>query len=457
MKIIIVGDGKVGNSLANEFSHEGQDVVVIDMDADKVDDVINDYDVLGLCDNGATYDAQMKAGADKADLLIAVTQNDEVNILCCLLAKKIGTKNTIARVRKPEYFKQLDIMQNGFGIDMLVNPEFEAANEICRILKFPSAIKLETFAQGKVDMAEIAIGEGNKLIGYPISAIHDKYSTQVLVCAVRRGDNITIPNGSFVLQKGDRISVTGKRSEISEFLKRLGIYRNRTSRIMIAGGGKVGYYLAKQLSESSRNTPHGRVYVKVIEKDEARSKMLSEALPKAEVVLGDATDQNTLEEQGLMQQDAFVALMGRDEENAIISMYAASKHVNKVVTKANRMSAEVLESIGLESVISAKTIATSLIARYVRALKNSEGTQVRTLYRIVNGKAEALEFEVPEDFDYINVKFSELKLKRSLMIGCIIRSSRIIFPRGSDSLQAGDTVVVVTSLEGLGSLNDIIA
>lgn len=449
MNIIIVGNGKVGLSLTKQLASEGHDVVVIDKNPRVVEETINDFDVMGICGNGACYDIQKQAGVDKADLLIAVTQTDELNMLCCLLAKKMGCRHSIARVRTPEYSKQLDFMRTGFGISMLVNPEFEAANEIARILRFPSAIKLEPFANGRVELAEIGIGEGNGLIGKPIHIIHEKYRVRVLVCAVKRGDEAIIPNGDFIIKQGDRINVTASRPELVNFMKHLGLYRSRTKRVMIAGGGKVGYYLGRQLMESGHD-------IKILEKNDVRALELSEALPQAEIICGDATDRELLEEQGLAVQDAFVALMGRDEENAIISMYAAAKQVSKVVTKASRISTDVLSSIGLDSVISAKELATDRILSYVRALHNSEGTGVRTLYRIVDGKAEALEFGVPNDFAYIGVTFRELRLKKNLMIACIIRGSKVIFPRGDDCMEAGDTIIVVTSIERLRTLADIV-
>ena len=449
MNIIIVGNGKVGVSLTRQLAKEGHDIIVIDKNPKVIEETVNDFDVMGIVGNGASYDIQKQAGVEKADLLIAVTQTDELNMLCCLLAKKMGCRHSIARVRTPEYSKQLDFMRAGFGISMLVNPEFEAANEIARILRFPSAIKLEPFAGGRVELAEIAIAEGNELIGKPIHIIHEKYRVRVLVCAVKRGDEAIIPNGDFIIKKGDRINVTASRPELVSFMKSLRLYRSRTTRVMIAGGGKVGFYLARQLTDSGHT-------VKILEKDAARALELSEALPQAEILCGDATDRELLEEQGLAVQDAFVALMGRDEENAIISMYAAAQKVSKVVTKANRMSTDVLSSIGLESVISAKELATDRILSYVRALHNSEGTGVRTLYRIVDGKAEALEFVVPNDFAYNGVTFRDLRLRKNLIIACIIRHNKVIFPRGNDCMEPGDTIVVVTSVENLRTLADIV-
>ena len=434
MNIIIVGSGKVGRALTRQLARENHNVVVIDRDPQVVEDLINAFDVNGICGNGACYDIQKQAGVDKADLLISVTQTDELNILCCMLAKKMGCRHSIARVRTPEYSKQLDFMRTGFGISMLVNPEYLAANEISRILRFPSAIKLEPFANGRVELAEIGISEGNDLIGKPVHIIHEKYRVSVLVCAVKRGDEAIIPNGDFIIKQGDRISVTASRPELVSFMKKLGLYRTRTKRVMIAGGGNVGYYLARQLSESGHT-------VRVLEKKEIRALELGDILPGSDIICGDATDRELLNEQGLANQDAFVALMGRDEENAIISMYARSQNVGKVVTKAS---------------ISAQELATDRILSYVRALHNSEGTGVRTLYRIVDGKAEALEFSVPNDFEYIGVTFRELKLIDNLVIACIIRRNKIIFPRGGDCLEAGDTVIVVTSIESLRTLADIV-
>lgn len=449
MNIIIVGNGKVGRSLTKQLAGEGHNVVVIDRNPKVVEDVINDFDVMGICGNGASCDIQRQGGVAKADLLISVTQTDELNMLCCLLAKQMGCRHSIARVRTPEYTKQLEFMQKHFGISMLVNPEWEAADEISRILRFPSAIKLEPFADGHVELAEIGIGGDNELIGKPVHIIHEKYRVRVLVCAVRRGDEAIIPNGDFVIKKGDRIYVTASRPELVSFMRALGLYRSRTRRVMIAGGGKVGYYLAKQIQDV------GGCKVKIMEKDEARAIELSEALPKVEVICGDATENELMDEQGIDRQDAFVALMGRDEENAIISMYAMSKNVGKVVTKASRMSTNVLSSIGLDSVISAKELATDRILRYVRALHNSEGTAVRTLYRIVDGKAEALEFCVPKDFEHTGITFRDLKIKKNVIIACIIRKNKVIFPGGNDSMEVGDTVIVVSSIERLRTLDDI--
>jgi K+ transport systems, NAD-binding component len=449
MNIIIVGSGKVGRALTRQLARENHDVVVIDRDPQVIEDLINAFDVNGICGNGACYDIQKQAGVEKADLLISVTQTDELNILCCMLAKKMGCHHSIARVRTPEYSKQLDFMRTGFGISMLVNPEYLAANEIARILRFPSAIKLEPFANGRVELADIIISEGNDLIGKPVHIIHEKYRVSVLVCAVKRGDQAIIPNGDFIIKQGDRISVTASRPELVNFMKKLGLYRTRTNRVMIAGGGNVGYYLAKQLTDSGHT-------VKVIEKKEVRALELGDILPGSEIINGDATEREILNEQGLAHQDAFVALMGRDEENAIISMYAKSQHIGKVVTKASRISTDVLSSIGLDSVVSAQELATDRILSYVRALHNSEGTGVRTLYRIVDGKAEALEFGVPNDFAYNGVVFRDLRLKKNLIIACIIRRNKVIFPRGGDCLEAGDTVIVVTSIESLRTLADIV-
>ena len=449
MNIIIVGSGKVGRALTRQLARENHDVVVIDRDPQVIEDLINAFDVNGICGNGACYDIQKQAGVEKADLLISVTQTDELNILCCMLAKKMGCHHSIARVRTPEYSKQLDFMRTGFGISMLVNPEYLAANEIARILRFPSAIKLEPFANGRVELADIIISEGNDLIGKPVHIIHEKYRVSVLVCAVKRGDQAIIPNGDFIIKQGDRISVTASRPELVNFMKKLGLYRTRTNRVMIAGGGNVGYYLAKQLTDSGHT-------VKVIEKKEVRALELGDILPGSEIINGDATEREILNEQGLAHQDAFVALMGRDEENAIISMYAKSQHIGKVVTKASRISTDVLSSIGLDSVVSAQELATDRILSYVRALHNSEGTGVRTLYRIVDGKAEALEFGVPNDFAYNGVVFRDLRLKKNLIIACIIRRNKVISPRGGDCLEAGDTVIVVTSIESLRTLADIV-
>ena len=448
MNIVIVGLGKIGTTLTKYLAEGNHDVTVIDSNAKVVEAVVDEADVMGISGTGASYDVLMEAGANKAKLFIAMTGSDEMNILSCLIAKKMGAEHTIARVRNPEYSKQLTFMRDELGINMLVNPEYETAYEIARILHFPSALKIESFAKGRVELAEIKIKEGNPLIGEPISIVHSKFQVRVLICAVQRGEEVVIPRGDFVVQEGDKIHITASRTELANFMKKLGIYKQRMKKVMVVGGGKIGYYLTKQLLEAGHD-------VKLIEKDEKRCAHLSENLPKAEVIYGDGADQEVLLEEGLEQADALVSLTGIDEENIIISMFANIKKVAKVVTKINRVSVDMLNSVGLESVISPKQVSANGVVRYVRALESSGTGSMLTLYRLVDGAVEAAEFEVVEGLDCIGIPFKDIRLKKNLLIGSIIRNNKVIFPGGNDMLLPGDRVVIVTT-QNLQELDDIL-
>lgn len=449
MNIVIVGDGKVGAALTEHLSMEGHDVVVIDNDPKVVEEMVNQYDVMGICGNGASYSVQMEAGVDKSRLFIAATSSDELNILCCLVAKKIGAHHTIARVRNPEYAQQLLFFKEELGLSLVVNPEFAAANEIARVLRFPTALNMESFAGDRVDLAEIDLKADNPLSNMRVSEIARRFKSRVLICAVQRGEQVYIPNGNFSLQAGDRIHITSKRSDMIAFMKELGIYRHRTKNVLIAGGGKMGYYLAKQLSETGHK-------VKVIEIDAHRAEILAELLPHATVICGDGSDRAVLLEQGLDNQDAFVSLTTIDEENIITTMYASSIGVGKTVAKVNRVSYDILQSIGIETAVSSKTIAANQIIGYVRALENSGSSSVQTLYKLVNDRVEALEFRIAsENAFYIGSTLKELQLKDDVMIGCIIRKGKIIYPCGDDTIENGDNVIVITAQHGFKNFEEI--
>ena len=449
MNIVIVGDGKVGAALTEHLSVEGHDVVVIDKDPKVVEEMVNQYDVMGLCGNGASYSVQKEAGVDKARLFIAATSSDELNILCCLVAKKIGAHHTIARVRNPEYAQQLHFFKEELGLSLVVNPEFAAANEIARVLRFPTALNMESFAGDRVDLAEIDLKADNPLSGMCVFEIAKRFKSRVLICAVQRGEKVYIPNGNFCLQAGDRIHITSKRNDMIAFMKELGIYRHRTKNVLISGGGKMGYYLAKQLSETGHQ-------VKVIEIDEQRATVLAELLPHATVICGDGSDRAVLFEQGLDNQDAFVSLTTIDEENIITTMYASSIGVGKTVAKVNRVSYDILQSIGIETAVSSKAIAANQIIGYVRALENSGSSSVQTLYKLVNDRVEALEFRIAsENAFYIGSALKELQLKADVMIGCILRKGKIIYPCGDDTIENGDNVIVITAQSGFKNFEEI--
>ena len=449
MYIIIVGLGKLGSTLTKQLSTEGHDIVVVDPDNSVVSSTVDAYDVMGICGNGATYEVLKEAGAAKAKLIIAATGSDELNILCCLFAKHMGTENTIARVRNPDYAGQSQFLRNDLGISMTVNPEYETANEISRIIRFPSAANLDSFAGGRVEIARVRIHSDNPLCDMPIHEMRKKTKAKVIICAVQRNESVFIPSGDFVLHCDDVISITGTRAELSSFMKQTGVYKQKIKNVMIVGGGRIAYYLAKLLSDTGRN-------IKLIELKDERCRHMSDMLDDVTVIHGDGTDQDILEEQCIDGQDALIALTGIYEENIIVSMYAESKGVNKVITKVNRHSYSILNDIGLETVVSPQIVAGNLVTRYVRALHNSAGnSQIQTLYKLVGGKVEAAEFIVPEDAGYLNIPFKELELMPNLLIGCIIRNGKIIFPGGDDVMKANDSVIVVTAGRIIEDLHDI--
>lgn len=449
MNIIIVGLGKIGTTMTKQLVAEGHDVTVIDIKHDTVVSTVDAYDVMGICGNGASREILEEAGASKAKLIIAATPSDELNILSCLMAKKIGTEHTIARVRNPDYANQNQFLRDELGINMIVNPEFETANEISRIIRFPSAANLDSFARGKIEIASIRIHSDNPLCGLPIYDLRKKSRAKVLICAIQRDDEVFIPSGDFVIKCDDVISITGSRSELTSFMRQCGVYKHKVNNVMIIGGGKIGYYLAKLLSDTGRS-------IKLIEQNEEKCYSLCDSLPDVTVIHGDGTEQEILDEQHIENQDALVALTGIDEENIILSMYAESKGVTKVITKINRHSHSILNDIGLETIVSPQLVASNLVTRYVRALHNSaDNSQIQTLHKLVNGKVEAAEFIVPENAGYLDIPFKDLDLLPNLLIVCIMRKGKIIFPGGTDVMKAGDSVIVVTANRILEDLHDI--
>lgn len=448
MRIVIIGCGKIGMTLVESLSKEDHDITVIDSSARVVDNAVNTYDVIGVRGNGANYGIQIEAGVNRADLLVATTSSDEINMLCCLVAKKAGAKNTIARIRDPEYSQQFVFMLDEMGLDMVVNPEYEAAKEISRILRFPSAIKTETFSKGRVDLAELIITPENLLNEKKLSELIRSFHIKIIVCAIQRDGEVIIPAGDFILKAGDRIHFTASHHELASFFKAIGAYQHKLRNVIIIGGGRIAVYLAQNLLDMS---------VKIIEMDDERCLELSELLPNVKVIAGDGTDQSVLMEENIKNADACVAITGIDEENIIISLYAKNNHVNKVITKVNRSSLlNMLGDIGLDSIISPKQITSTRILRYVRAMQNSRGSSVQTLYRLVNNRVEALEFYVSDNRTVTGIKLRDLKLKPNLLIATIIRQNKIIFPDGNESIENGDNVIVVTVNERLRDLNDIL-
>ncbi|MGI6577757.1 MAG: Trk system potassium transporter TrkA [Eubacteriales bacterium] len=450
MRIVIVGDGKVGRALIEQLSKEGHNVVIIDSSSRVIDESVNSMDVMGVIGNGASYSVQMEAGVDRADLLIAATSSDELNILCCLVAKKIGAKSTIARVRNPDYSSQLSFLRDELGLSLVINPELSAANEISRILRFPSALKVETFSRGRTELVELKVTAESKLEDTALYELEKKYRIKILICAVQRGEEVFIPGGDFILRSGDRIHITGDQSEINAFVKAVGISREKIRSVMVIGGGRIAYYLARMMTGTGAR-------VKIVELDEGTCVKLSEGLKNVDIICGDGTDHQLLIEEGIGETDAVVALTGIDEENILIALYANSINVNKTIAKVNRNSLfGIADNLGLESIISPKDITVDYILRYVRAMQNTMGSNVLTLYRIVENKAEALEFRVDKKAECVGVPLKELKLKPNLLIASIMRGDSHIIPRGDDTIEADDRVIVITKNHRLRDLDDIL-
>ncbi len=449
MNILIVGCGKAGTLLTQTLCDEGHNVTVMDIDSEVVTNMVDNYDVQGLCGNGLIVKDLLEAGVEHTHIIIALTDSDEMNIMCCLIARKSKARHSIARVRNPAYAEQMVFMREELGVSMMLNPEYHTANEIARMLRYPNAIHVETFAKGRLDLAEIRIPPDSILDGLALYTIPKKLKVQLLVCAVERGDDVIIPDGNFVLRSGDKIYITAPHSEIGNFYRQVGEFRSRVKSALIIGGGRITYYLTNQLLELG-------ISVKIIEIDETRAETLSDYFPRASVIGGDGTDQDLLLEQGIENVDACICLTGIDEENIILSLYAKKIGVEKIVTKINRGSLRVIsDSVGLENIVSPKTTTADLILQYVRAKQNAENSNIITLYRLAEERLEAIEFIIREHTSYVDIPLKELHMKSGILIAGIIRGSKRIIPSGNDVLHINDSVVVVTTRHKVASLDEI--
>lgn len=450
MRIIVVGCGKVGQTIVAQLSKENHDISIIDTDASVVTSTTNSYDVMGVIGNGVSYEVMREAGIEAADLLIAVTDSDERNLLSCLLAKQVADCSTIARVRSPIYGDELRLIRGALGLSMTINPEFAAAREIARILRVPAAIKVETFARGRVELLKVEVAEGSVLDNCALKDVDEKVGCDVLVCAVERGESVTIPNGQFVLQAEDTISLIMPKENVRQFFNNIGEKSKKIRSAMLLGGGKVSFYLAELLLKTG-------IDVKIVENDEDRCEELAEMLPGAIIIHGDATDQNVLLEEGLADIDAVVTLTGIDEANIFLSLFARSVSEAKIITKVNRLSFDrIIDSFDLGSIIYPKRITADNIVRYVRAMQNSYGTNVETMYNIIENRVEALEFVVREEADYVDVPLAELEIRKNVLIAAISRAGETIQPNGQTRIQKGDSVVVVTTEKGVNDLGELL-
>lgn len=451
MKIIIVGCGKVGTTLAEQLNRENHDITLIDTNEEAIQNISDSADVMGVTGNGAVYQVQMEAGIQDADLLIATTNSDELNMLCCLIAKKAGNCHTIARIRNPEYSSEIRYIREELNLSLAINPELAAAREIARLLRFPSAIKIEPFAKGRIELLKFLIPEHSLLNDMRVMDVVNRLKSNVLICVVERGNDVVIPDGNFVMKKGDKISFIASHQGSADFFKKAGVDNNIVKSAMFVGGGKLTHYLCRLLEDT-------KIKIKIIERDEERCRQLSELLPKAMIIHGDGTDEQLLLEEGIRQTEAFASLTGFDEENIMLSLYASGQSKAKLITKINKIAFEnVINSLNLGSLIQPKMLTAEIILQYVRAMQNSMGSSnIETLYKIAADKAEALEFRVKEGSPILGIPLEKLKLIDNLLVACINRGGTIITPRGKDTVEAGDTVIVVTTHTGLNDLTDIL-
>ena len=449
MNIVIVGAGKVGETLTGNLVHEKHNVAIVDTDYEIIKNIVDRYDVKGIVGGGLERSVLLDAGVDKADLLIACAPRDEMNILCCVLAKKIGAKRTIARVRDPEYSKEMENMRTDLGLDYSFNPELATALEIAEVLKFPSARSVESFAGGRTRMAEFEITIHNPLVGKNLYSIAREYGNKILIGVVKRDNRIIIPHGDYVVQTGDIIHIIGDEQEITSFCKKIKLFKRKAKSVFIIGGGKISYYLAQELIQKG-------VHVKIVEKDEARAEELSELLPKATILIGDATYQEVLDEENFKGTDACITLTGMDEENVMISLYAKHNKVDKIITKIDRPSIlKLVSTLGLGTVVSARNVIANHIVRFVRSYSAATDEAADTLYKI-GGKAEALEFTVLETFKGVNIPLKELTIKKNVLIGGIVRNNEFILPTGDSTLNVGDRVIVVSEEKQFTKLSQIL-
>lgn len=449
MKIVIIGLGSIGKTILRSLSNEGHTVTIIDENKSVIENLIEKYDVFGVVGNGACMDIQKEADTQNADLVIALTKNDELNIFACMVAKRLGVKNTVARVRNPDYRKQIIDMKEDLGISMIVNPERETANEIFNLINLPSVSSMEHFAKGKVLLAEVVAKEGSAFIGESLISLGKKLKSKVLICAVQRGNEVVIPSGNFVIENGDKIHFTAEARNLGAFLEEVNLEKSPLKKVMIVGGGRIGYYLADALSQK-------KYKVKLIEKNPVKAEELAEALPKVAIACGNGTRHDLLEEEGIGAMDAFVSLTDVDEENIIASMFANQKGVKKAIAQIHGDDLiKILDELGIDNKVSPNLIAASRIISYARALSNSIGSNVQTLYQLVNSRVEALEFAARKAERIYGIPLKDFNIKKNCLIACIIRKGEVIIPNGNSSIELGDNVVVVTTQKNFDDLHEV--
>lgn len=450
MHIIIVGCGKVGRTLAEQLQEENTDLTLIDISEKTINSVTEDIDAMGVVGNGASINTLMEAGVDSADILISVTASDELNLLCCLIAQKTGRCQTIARVRNPVYSQEIGFIKEKLGISMIINPELAAAQEISRLLRFPAAIKIDAFSKGRVELLKFKVLPEFGLDGMTISRITEKYRCDILFCAIENKDELSIPGGDHIIHNGDFVSIIATPQNTTQFFKKIGLKTNQVKNALIIGGGTISVYLAKMLADI-------RIPVKIIEQNFQRCEYLSEQLPDATIINGDGTNRSLLIEEGLETAESFVTLTNLDEENIFLPLFARKVSKAKLVAKVNRLPyTDIIDELDIGSVIYPKYLTADMILRYVRAMQNTIGSNVETLYHILDNQAEALEFNIRDASPVVGIPLADLKLKDNLLVCCLTRHGAVSIPRGQDTIQIGDNVIIVTTHKGLRDICDIL-
>ncbi len=450
MKIVIVGCGNVGTALVEQHSGEGHNITVVDEKEELVQAITNTYDIMGIIGNGAVYSVQLEAGVGEADLLIAVTGQDELNLLCCLIARKAGGCHTIARVSNPVYYKEIAFIKEELGLSLVINPQYAVAMEIARLLKFPSALEIDTFAKGRVELVKYRIPEDSVLCDMQLKDVSSRFKSDVLICVAERGEEVHIPDGNFALKAGDDITIVAASAKIAAFFKKIGVPTMRAKDAMVIGGGGTSYYLATLLLDMG-------VKVKIVDKSRARCEELCELVPNAMVICGDGTERDLLLEEGLAKAESVVSMMDFDEENIMLSLYAKSISKAKVITRIHRIAYdEIIENLNLGSIVYPKNITAENIVKFVRAMQNSMGSNIESLYKLNDNRVEALEFIIREDCPLVGIPLQELKLKKNILVCSINHKGSISTPGGQSVICVGDTVVIVTTTTGFHDIRDIL-
>ena len=450
MKIVIVGCGNVGTALVEQLSGEGHNITVVDEKEELVQAITNTYDIMGIIGNGAVYSVQLEAGVGEADLLIAVTGQDELNLLCCLIARKAGGCHTIARVSNPVYYKEIAFIKEELGLSLVINPQYAVAMEIARLLKFPSALEIDTFAKGRVELVKYRIPEDSVLCDMQLKDVSSRFKSDVLICVAERGEEVHIPDGNFALKAGDDITIVAASAKIAAFFKKIGVPTMRAKDAMVIGGGGTSYYLATLLLDMG-------VKVKIVDKSRARCEELCELVPNAMVICGDGTERDLLLEEGLAKAESVVSMMDFDEENIMLSLYAKSISKAKVITRIHRIAYdEIIENLNLGSIVYPKNITAENIVKFVRAMQNSMGSNIESLYKLNDNRVEALEFIIREDCPLVGIPLQELKLKKNILVCSINHKGSISTPGGQSVICVGDTVVIVTTTTGFDDIRVIL-